>query len=478
MNMNLRQILLVLRLRWWVVVGVLVLVIGATVAITLSMPKQYSAETSILLDVKSDPLLATLMPSLASASYIATQVEIIRSDRVSGRVVKMLGLAQNPAAVALWREDTEGRIPLENYFGSQMQRGLVVEPGRGSALMTVGYTANDPKFAAAVANTFARAYIDLSVELRVGPAREYASFFEERMKTLRDDLEAAQARLSSFQQKRGIVVTSERMDQEMSRLNSLETALATALADSADTSSRQRNAGTETSVDVQQSGAVQSLKGSLSTAETRLSELSATYGSNHPLRIEIDTRIAELKQQITSEMRRVSGTTTTVNRIASQRVGELRSMVDGQKRTVLNLRTQRDEAGGLLREVETAQRAFDTVAQRRTQLANESQAEQAQARVLSPATEPLFHSKPNIPKNLTAGAMLGLLAGLGVAFLLELLDRRVRSPQDLFSADANVPVLAVMSARAGKQGFSPRLAFDRRRGPSMPPQLTLDRGVQ
>jgi len=206
--------------------------------------------------------------------------------------------------------------------------------------------------------------------------------------------------------------------------------------------------------------------------------LSATYGSNHPLRIEIDTRIAELKQQITSEMRRVSGTTTTVNRIASQRVGELRSMVDGQKRTVLNLRTQRDEAGGLLREVETAQRAFDTVAQRRTQLANESQAEQAQARVLSPATEPLFHSKPNIPKNLTAGAMLGLLAGLGVAFLLELLDRRVRSPQDLFSADANVPVLAVMSARAGKQGFSPRLAFDRRRGPAMPPQLTLDRGVQ
>ena len=478
MNMNLRQILLVLMLRWWVIVGVLVLVFGAAVAVTLSMPKQYSAETSILLDIKSDPLLATLMPSLASASYIATQVEIIRSDRVSGRVVKMLGLAQNPAAVAQWREETEGRVPLETYFGNQMQRGMVVEPGRGSALMTVAYTASDPKFAAAVANTFARAYIDLSVELRVGPAREYASFFDERMKSLRDDLEAAQARLSAFQQKRGIVVTSERMDQEMSRLNSLETALATALADSADTSSRQRNAGTETSVDVQQSAAVQSLKAALSTAETRMSELSATYGSNHPLRIEVETRIAELKQQIASEMRRVSGTTTTVNRIASQRVGELRSMVESQKRTVLNLRTQRDEAGGLLREVETAQRAFDTVAQRRTQLANESQAEQAQARVLSPATEPLTHSKPNIPKNLTAGAMLGLLAGLGVAFLLELIDRRVRSAQDLFSSDANVPVLAVMSARAGKQGFSPRLAFDRRRGPPIPPQLTLDRGVQ
>ena len=44
-------------------------------------------------------------------------------------------------------------------------------------------------------------------------------------------------------------------------------------------------------------------------------------------------------------------------------------MVEAQKRAVLNLRTQRDEAGVMFREVETAQRAFDTVAQRRTQLA-------------------------------------------------------------------------------------------------------------
>ena len=129
--------------------------------------------------------------------------------------------------------------------------------------MTITFTAKDAKFAAAVANAFARAYIDLSVELRVGPAREYATFFDDRIKSLREDLDAAQARLSAFQQKRGIVVSSERVDQEAARLTALEAALAGALAESADTSSRQRNAGTETSIDVQQSGAVQSLKAEL-----------------------------------------------------------------------------------------------------------------------------------------------------------------------------------------------------------------------
>lgn len=473
--MNFRQLLLVLRLRWWVVLGVLMLVMGIALGVSMLLPKQYTAETSLLLDVKTDPLVATLMPSLAATSYLATQVDIISSERVASRVVKMLGLAQNAAAVAQWREATGGRVPLESYFGTMMQRGLVVEPGRGSALMTVSFTGNDPKFAAAVANTFARAYLDLSVELRVGPAREYATFFDERLKVLREDLDRAQAQLSAFQQKRGIVVSSERMDQELSRLNALETALAGALAESADTSSRQSNTGTETSVDVQQSGIVQSLKGELARAETRLTEVSSNFGRNHPQRIELEIRVAELKQQIAAEMRRVSGTTATANRIAGQKISELRAMVEAQKRAVLNLRTQRDEASGLLREVETAQRAFDAVAQRRSQLANESQSEQATARVLSPALEPLTHSKPNIPKNLTAAGILGLLAGLAGAFLLEMFDRRVRSEDDLQN-DEGVPVLAVMSGRASKRAGAPRLAFRQRPRAPIPPQLTLDSG--
>ncbi len=474
MDLSYRQVLLILRLRWWVVVGVLALVLGAAAAVSLYLPKQYTAETSVLLDVKTDPLLATLMPSQAGASFMATQVEIIRSERVAGRVVKMLGLANNPAAVAQWREATEGHTPLEAFFGNQLLKGLTVDPGRGSALLTLSFTGKDPKFAAAVANTFALAYIDLSVELRVGPAREYASFFDERLKSLREDLDAAQARLSAFQQQRGIVISSERVDQESARLNALEAALAVAVAESADTSSRQRNAGTETSVDVQQSAAVQGLRSELGKAETRLSEVSANYGSSHPLRIELETRIGELKQQIAAEMRRVSGTTATVNRIATQKIDELRSMVEAQKHTVLNLRTQRDEAGVLLREVETAQRAFDAVAQRRTQLANESQSEQPQARVLSPATEPQRHSKPDIPKILAAAAALGLLAGLAAAYLLEMTDRRVRSAEDLFNPEG-VPVLGVMSTRVGKPPFAPRLAFNRRAGPAMPPQLTVNR---
>jgi chain length determinant protein EpsF len=468
--MNLRQILLVLRMRWWLVMLIFLLVVGGTFAVLSLISKRYTSTTAVLLDVKADPLVATLVPSLATPGYIATQAEIVRSDRLATRVVRMLGLAQNPAAVAQWRENTEGRVPLDMYFGELMQRGLQVEPVRNSTILNITYTATDPKFAAAVANTFARAYLDLGVELRVGPAREYAGFFDERLKTIRSELEQAQSRLAAYQQSKGIVVSAERLDMETSRLASLEQALAGALAESADTSSRLRNAGTENSIDVQSSGVVQGLKAELARALARLNEISTNLGPSHPQRIQLEAQIAELRQQIAGEMRRVSGATASVNRINTQKIGELRSLVDGQKKAVLAMRADRDEAAVLLRDVDTAQKAYDSVAQRRTQLANESQAEQTSARVLSAAAEPMRHSFPDIPKSMVAAVIIGLLLGIASAIGWELADRRIRSEDDMQAE--GVPVLGVMSSRPARESYARRLTPTRPMAPA--PQLTYE----
>jgi chain length determinant protein EpsF len=471
-----RQILLILRLRWWLVLALFALTFVSGYAYLQLVPKRYSATTSVLLDAKADPLVATLATNLAQPIYIATQTEIIRSERVAARVVKMLGLESNADAVATWRQATEGRVPFDAYYGDLLQNGLRVEPGRGSSILNLTYVAQDPKFAAAAVNTFAQAYLDVSVELKVGPAREYATFFDERLKALRVDLETAQARVTDFQKKRGIIVSAERLDIESSRLASLETALATALANSAETSSRQRNTGTEDSVDVQQSSVVQGIKSEIARAETRLNEISTTFGANHPTRIQLEAQITELKQQLASEMRRVSGATVSSNRIASQKIGELRSMVESQKRVVLSMRSERDEGSVLLKDLETAQRAYEQVAQRRAQLANESQAEQATARVLSPATEPLVHATPNAKKILAAAILVGIALGIGAAIAWEYFDRRIRSEDDIHMLEG-IPLLGVMSTERGALASRRRLPPVRRQPPG-PPQLTLEPGVQ
>jgi chain length determinant protein EpsF len=469
--MNLRQILLILRLRWWLVLSVLALVLGATLAYSMLTAKRYVASTSLIVDLKADPLLLTLAPALAAPSYMMTQAEIIRSERVSGRVVRMMGLAQSPAAVAQWREATDAKIPLETYFGQLLQQGLLVEPGRGNQLLNITFQGTEPNFAAAAANTFAKAYTDLSVELRSSPARESASFFDERLKALRTDLEAARAKVADFQQSKGVIITADRFDQENARLSSLEGALAAALAEQASTSTVARNTGSDTSVDVSQSTAVQSLRAQLAAAQTRLAEASLTLGSSHPTRIQLETLVDQLRDQVARETRRVGGTSASVNRVTGQRIAELRTLVDASKRNVMEMRALREEGAFMLKELDVAQRAYEAVASRRSQLSLESQADQAGARVLSPATAPLEPASPNVPKNLVAGLIGGLLLGFAAAMAWELLDRRVRSEDDLKVADG-VPVLSVLSLKPGRSALVRRLP-----PPRSAPQLTMNEAL-
>ena len=441
--MFLSQYLRIVWARKALVLGLFVLVAAGGVAFTLLLPRQYTAETSLIVEMRIDPALGALAPALAAPSYMATQIEVLRSERVASRAVKILGVERSTTAVAQWREATKAKIPLERYFADVLARGLSVEPSRGSSVINLTFTAPDPIFAQAAANAFAQAYMDVSVDLRVAPARQSASFLEEQSKSLRNGLEKAQATLSKFQQSKGIVVSDERLDQESARYAALVSQLTMAQAERVETSTRQRNSGGETSPEVLQSPAVQSLKSQLGTAETKLIEISGVVGINHPTRLQLDAQIRELRQQLAAEVRRVAGGTSVLSRGSSQKVGEIQAMVDQQKRQLLALRADKDQIAVYARDVEAAQRAYDAVAQRLGQLNLEGQNNQANTRLLSPAVEPLEPSRPRILPGVLGSILGGLVVGLAAALALEAIDRRVRRPEDLIVM-AGVPVIGVL----------------------------------
>ena len=141
--------------------------------------------------MRIDPALGALAPALAAPSYMATQVEILKSERVASRAVKILGVERSASGGGSnGARRPRPRFPLERYFAGVLQRGLSVEPGRGSNIINLSFSAPDPIFAQAAANAFAQAYMDVSVELRVAPARQSATFLDEQSKTLRANLEA------------------------------------------------------------------------------------------------------------------------------------------------------------------------------------------------------------------------------------------------------------------------------------------------
>ncbi|MBV9892025.1 MAG: chain length determinant protein EpsF [Rhizobacter sp.] len=465
--MFLSQYLRILWARKWLVLSLFLLVALIGIAITLLMPRQYTAQTSLVVDIRIDPALGALAPALAAPSYMQTQIDILKSDRVAARAVKILGVERSAAAVAQWREETKAKIPLDRYFADVLSKGLYVEPARGSNIINLYFFAPDPQFAQAAANAFAQAYMDVSVELRVAPARQSADFLQDQLKTMRANLEQAQARLSGFQQTKGIVVTDERLDQENARYNALMTQLALAQAERVDIETRQRNTGSEVSPDVLGSPAVMSLKAQLASAETKLTEISSIVGKNHPQRQQLEAQIGELKQQLAAETRRVAGGASTSSRGSSQKVAELQTLVDTQKKTLLAMRSDRDQIAVYQRDVDAAQHAYDAVIQRLGVTNLEGKNEQANTRLLSPAVEPLEPSRPKIPLGIAASLLGGLIVGVLAALGLELLDRRVRMPQDLIVV-SGVPVIGVLRPPGSRQPVFRRLLMISNARPTRP----------
>lgn len=445
--MTFQQFLLILRARWLVILLTFMVVVGTAVGVSLVMPKKYSASAAVLVDVKTpDPILGALMPGMMTPGYMATQIDIIQSDRVARRVVQMLKIDQNASARQQWQEETEGRGSIEAYFADLLSKQLDVKPSRESNVINITYKSAEPQFAAVIANAFAQAYIDTNVELRVDPAKQYAGWFDQRTKGLRDQLEAAQTRLSQFQRENGIINADERLDVENARLQELSSQLVAMQALRAETSSRQAQAGnTETLPEVLQSGLVQSLKADVARQEAKLKDLSSQYGPNHPQVLRAVAEGQALRAKLETEIKRVAGGVGTNARVNVQREAEIRTALDAQKKKVLEIKKQRDEISVLQREVENAQKAYDLTAQRLVQTNLESQTQQTNIVVLNPAVEPVEPSSPKLLLNTLLSIFVGALLGVGLALLLELLNRRVRSPEDIVEA-LGLPVIGYLDA--------------------------------
>ncbi len=456
--MNPRQLLLILKARWWLVLLILILAVAGTYTVSLYLPKKYTATTALMVDIRSrDPIAAMLMPA-----SMATQEDIIRSDRIAQRVVKNLRLDENAVVREQWREATGGRGRLEVWLAELLQKQLtVIPPRRDSNILTLEYTAVDPGFAAAVANAFAQAYVEATVELRVEPARQYAQWFGEQGKLLRADLERSQAKLSAFQQKKGIVAREENLDTEMTKLVELTAQLTAIQAQTVDARSKQRS-DAEKLPEVMGSSVVAGLRADIARHEARLKDAAINLGTNHPQYKSMQAELAELRANLALESRQVAAGFGTTRSVSSDKERALKDSIEAQKRKLLELRNERDQLAVLQRDVDAAKSTYEAVAARYTQASLESQATQTNVAVLSPATEPLAASSPRILRYTAMAVFFGLLAGLGAAFLWEMLDRRVRCAEDVAEM-LQMPVLGVVQRhkRSGRRRLtrSPALAL-------------------
>jgi protein-tyrosine kinase len=189
-----RQFLVVLRARRALAAALFALGIAGAAAVTLALPPRYLANALVLVEVSP----ADLLPGGSLPGHLATQADIVTSQRVALRVVDALRLDEDPEAIRRWRLETEGLGSLRHHLSDRLLRDLRVEPAGASSVLTIGYAGTDAASAARVANAFAQAYVELGAQFGRDPgpeAREAREALDVRARAMRDQLDLARGRL-------------------------------------------------------------------------------------------------------------------------------------------------------------------------------------------------------------------------------------------------------------------------------------------
>jgi len=102
-----------------------------------------------------------------------------------------------------------------------------------------------------------------------------------------------------------------------------------------------------------------------------------------------------------------------------------------QKQVLLGINDNRNMLDIFTRDVLDAQQSFKLATQRLSQVALEGASQESDVSVLNVAVPPIKPSKPNVIINVILSVFLGSILAIAIALLAELLNRRVRTEDDV-----------------------------------------------
>lgn len=435
----------------------------AALYLLLATP-QYTAATSVFVDPRYRKIATeeVLQGSAGSdLSLIESQLAIIGSDAILRRVVereKLTGdiefvpprggsiLGRIRAAVLGARERPEPTV--EAMIA--LSRALKVKRAQRSYVLDIEVSARNPVKAARLADAVADAYLADQTGAKAAEARRANELLDGRLGELREQVRRAEIKVDEFKRQNGILVSEGGLvnEQQLTRLNG---ELATARAAVAEAKGRldevnaaiKSGAGPDALPDAVKSNLIQRLREQHATVARREAALATQLGPRHPVLIDARSQVAEVRQQIAAELRRIVVAVRSEHDAAVGREREIQRNLERLKGETGRTQTALIRLRELARELDANRDILRTFLTRATETREQQKTATPDARIITPAAVPTAPARPIAWLTLALGLMGGLGVGVLRAMMRDHLDRTVRTAGDLVEGTGLRPLVAI-----------------------------------
>jgi uncharacterized protein involved in exopolysaccharide biosynthesis len=442
-QIHLREYLRVLRKHVWLVLACFVVVLGTVALGTYLQRPIYRASTKALLERESARVVnfQDLGPAGGeSVEFFQTQVEVIKSRPVAQRVIDTLDLKDKKPELA------RAGDPVVAFLGS-----ISVEPIRNTRLVEIRVEDPDPKLAADVANALANAYVHQNLELKLSAARDALSWLTAQVSDLKTKVNESELALQRYREQAGLVQVEEKQSLGARKLAEFNSAYIEAKAKRLEMETRlaelrrasQRPEALESSPLVINNPLVQRLKGQLVELEVQRSKLLKTYREKHPEVLKIQSQVDEISQKIREEVSRLALSMESEYNALKARENAMLQAVNQYRDEAQSLGKKEIQLGILKREADSNQQLYDVLLKRLKETSLSQGLDSNNVRIVETAIVPTRPVKPRTTLNLVLGAVVGLVVGLCAAFFLEYMDDTVRTPEQVERA-LGAPVFSLI----------------------------------
>jgi succinoglycan biosynthesis transport protein ExoP len=479
---TLREYMRVLIKRKWLVILVIVGIFMSVAIASLRQTPVYDAVGRIAVN-KADSNLISFKDSAPDTDYVYeqsdldTEVRILQSDLMALQVIRQLNLDKRPefggrsdqkqanlVADPLQTDSKRASALLAGFHG-KLRVALIPN----TRIMEIHFTSTDPQLAASAVNTLAATYVEQNFKTKFESTMQASDWLSKQLVDLQMKVETSQEKLVRYQKEHEILGMDEKQNIITEKLDELNKEMTMAESDRmqkeavyrqtqssdpdvvaaaiiADTTGTGSGAG---------SGLLDKLREQQANLKIQIADLNTQFGPSYPKIAQLNNQLKEIDRQLQTETNKAVDHLKGQYQAALQRENMLRGSFDQQKQEANKLNESAIEYSILKRDLDSNRTLYEGLLEKLKEAGVTAGLRSNNFRIIDAARVPTAPSEPNIPRNLSFALVLGVISGVGLAFLLENMDNTVRTPEQA-QVISGLPSLGMipLGSKSGNHGPS------------------------
>ena len=484
---TLREYMRVLIKRKWMVIAVISGIFMAVAVASLRQTPIYEAVGQIVVN-KADSNVITFKDSMPVMDYydqsdLDTEVRILQSDLMALQVIRQLNLDKRPEFGG-HSDQKQANLVADPLQTDSSRTSALLGAFRGNLHVTlipntriieIHYNSTDPQLAASTVNTLAATYVEQNFKTKFESTMQASDWLSKQLVDLQMKVETSQEKLVRYQKDHEILgiddkqnITTEKLDEVNKEMTLAESDRMQKEAVYRQTQSNDPDAiaaaiVSDTTGNGSPAGSLimDKLRGQQGDLKLQIADLSTQFGPSYPKIAQLNNQLKEVDRQLQSETNKAVDHLKGQYQAALQRENMLRESFEKQKQEANKLNESAIEYSILKRDLDSNRTLYEGLLEKLKEAGVTAGLRSNNFRIINAARVPMSPSEPNIPRNLAFALVLGVISGVGLAFVLENMDNTVRTPEQAtaLSALPSLGMIPLGSKSANHGAAGKRLAL-------------------